>query len=157
METLAPAPACRHNRIRVETRHPAEFIDLTDRIHASISDTGIRDGLVNVQTLHTTTAILVNEHEPLLLADFAALLDRMAPQHAHYRHDDMATRTVNLAPGERANGHAHCRALLLPSSASLNVFDGRLQLGRWQRVFLVELDGPRDREVSVLVLGGVAR
>jgi secondary thiamine-phosphate synthase enzyme len=60
---------------------------------------------------------------------------------------------VNLAPGERPNGHAHCRALLMGSSASLNVAGGRLQLGRWQRVFLAELDGPRSREISVLVLG----
>jgi secondary thiamine-phosphate synthase enzyme len=157
METIAPAPACRHSRIRVETRHPTEFIDLTDRIDASVSASGIRDGLVNVQTLHTTTAILVNENEPLLLADIAAMLERMAPQHARYRHDDMASRTVNLAPGERPNGHAHCRALLLGSSASLNLAGGRLQLGRWQRVFLVELDGPRSRDVSVLVLGGDPR
>lgn len=157
METLAPAPACRHSRIRVETRCSTEFIDLTDRIEASISDTGIRDGLVNIHTLHTTTAILVNEHEPLLLADFAALLARMAPRHGVYRHDDMAARTVNLGPGERPNGHAHCRALLLGSSASLNLAGGRLQLGRWQRVFLVEMDGPRSREVSVLVLGAGSR
>jgi secondary thiamine-phosphate synthase enzyme len=154
METLAPAPACRHTRIRVETRYPTEFIDLTDRIDASVSASGIRDGLVNVQTLHTTTGIIVNEHEPLLLADFTALLGRMAPQDTLYCHDDMTARTVNLAPGERPNGHAHCRALLLGSSASLNLAGGRLQLGRWQRVFLVETDGPRSREVSVLVLGG---
>ena len=157
METLAPAQACRHTRIRVETRRPTEFIDLTDQIAASVSESGIRDGLVNVQTLHTTTAIIVNEHEPLLLADFAALLDRLAPRDAGYRHDDMDARTVNLAPGERPNGYAHCRALLLGSSALLNLAGGRLQLGRWQRVFLVEMDGPRSREVSVLVLGGDAR
>ena len=153
METLAPAPACRYSRIRVETRRSTEFIDLTDRIDASLSELGIRDGLVNVQTLHTTTGILVNENEPLLLEDFAALLARMAPQDAPYRHDDMTVRTVNLAPGERRNGHAHCRALLLGPSVSLNISAGRLQLGRWQRVFLVEMDGPRPREVSVLVLG----
>jgi secondary thiamine-phosphate synthase enzyme len=157
METLAPAPVCCHTRIRIETRRPTEFIDLTDRIHAIVRDTGIRDGLVNVQTLHTTTAIVVNEHEPLLLADFTALLGRMASERALYRHDDMSTRTVNLAPGERSNGHAHCRALLLGSSAMLNVAGGRLQLGRWQRVFLVELDGPRCRDVSVLLLGGSTR
>ena len=156
METLAPAPACRHSRIRVETRRSTEFIDLTDQIAATVSDTGIRDGMVNIHTLHTTTAIIVNEHEPLLLADVAALLERMAPQNAGYRHDDMDTRTVNLAPGERPNGHAHCRALLLGSSTMLNLAGGRLQLGRWQRVFLVEMDGPRSREVSVLVLGGDA-
>jgi secondary thiamine-phosphate synthase enzyme len=64
---------------------------------------------------------------------------------------------VNVAADERPNGHAHCRALLLPSSASLNVVDGRLQLGTWQRVFLVELDGPRDREVSLLAFGEFAQ
>ena len=153
METLAPAPACRHSRIRVETSRSAEFIDLTDRIAATVADTGIRDGLVNVQSLHTTAAILVNEHEPLLLLDFAALLARIAPEDGFYRHDDMAARAVNLAPGERPNGHAHCRALLMGLSASLNLAGGRLQLGRWQRVFLVEMDGPRSREISLLVLG----
>ena len=130
-----------------------EFIDLTARIEALAAEAGIHAGLVNIQSLHTTTAIVVNEHEPLLLADFDALLARAAPRDAPYRHDDMDVRTVNLAPGERPNGHAHCHALLLGSSASLNFADGRLQLGRWQRVFLVELDGPRVREVSVLVLG----
>ena len=156
METLAPAPACRHSRIAVETRQPTEFIDVTDRIDAIVSATGIRDGLVNIHTLHTTTAIVVNEHEPLLLTDLAALLARLAPGHGFYRHDDLDARTVNLAPGERANGHAHCRALLLGSSVLLNLAGGRLQLGRWQRIFLVELDGPRSREVSVQILGGLA-
>jgi secondary thiamine-phosphate synthase enzyme len=108
---------------------------------------------VHVQTRHTTTAVVVNEHEPLLLADFAALLSGIAPRDADYRHDDMRARTVNLAPGERANGHAHCRALLLGSSVMLNVANGALQLGCWQRLFFVELDGAREREVSILLLG----
>ena len=156
METLVSAATCHHARIRVMTERSMEFIDLTDRIEAVAARAGIHAGLVNVQTLHTTTAIVVNEHEPLLLADFRALLTRTAPRDEPYRHDDMDVRTVNLAPGERANGHAHCHALLLGSSASLNFADGRLQLGRWQRVFLVELDGPRVREVSILVLGEAA-
>jgi secondary thiamine-phosphate synthase enzyme len=157
METFAPAPACRHSRIRVETRDATEFIDLTDRIEAGVRTSGIRDGLVSVHTLHTTTEIVVNEHEPLLLEDFRTLLARLVPEDRPYRHDDMASRTVNLAPGERPNGHAHCRALLLPSSALFNLVDGRLQIGRWQRVFLVELDGPRPRDVSMQIVGAAAR
>jgi secondary thiamine-phosphate synthase enzyme len=160
METLVSAAVsattCSHARIRVMTERSMEFIDLTERIEAVAARAGIHAGLVNVQTLHTTTAIVVNEHEPLLLADFRALLSRAAPRDEPYRHDDMDVRTVNLAPDERPNGHAHCHALLLGSSASLNFADGRLQLGRWQRVFLVELDGPRVREVSILVLGAAA-
>jgi secondary thiamine-phosphate synthase enzyme len=157
MATLALAATSRHTRLRITTRREMEFIDLTEQIEALVTDAGIRSGLANIQSLHTTTSIVVNEHEPLLLGDFAAVLEKAAPRHTHYDHDDMSIRTVNLAPGERANGHSHCRALFLPTSVLLNVADGRLQLGRWQRVFLVELDGPRVREVSVLFIGESVR
>ena len=76
----------------------------------------------------------------------AGLLDRLAPTAAEYRHDDMTIRRVNLTPGEPANGYSHCRALLLGASETLNVVDGQLDLGRWQRVFLVELDRDKGRE-----------
>lgn len=157
MHTFMPAPVCRQTTLRIATRQATEFIDVTAQLEALVSEADLESGFVNVQTLHTTTAVVVNEHEPLLLADFHALLERLSPIGARYRHDDMDARTVNLAPGERPNGHAHCRALLLPSSAYLNVVDGRLRLGRWQRVFFVELDGPRARELSVVFLGNAAR
>jgi secondary thiamine-phosphate synthase enzyme len=153
METLARTATYRHTRIRIETRNPTEFVDLTDRIEALVSHARLDSGLVNIQTLHTTTAIVVNEHEPLLLNDIATLLERAAPEDGFYRHDNVSLRTVNCVLGERPNGHSHCRALLLGPTACLNVANGRLQLGRWQRVFLVELDGPRTREVSVLLVG----
>jgi len=101
----------------------------------------------------STSGIVVNEHEPLLLGDFQRLLEEAAPCDGRYRHDDLLIRTVNLTDAERPNGHAHCRALFLPSSTCLNVFKGRLVLGRWQRVFFVDLDGPREREISLLVYG----
>lgn len=157
MDTLAPGSTCRHTKLAVTTTRPTEFIDLTSRLERLVAEAGLRFGFLNVQTLHTTTSIVINEHEPLLLADFAALLERAAPDAAAYRHDDKTARTVNVTADERNNGHAHCRALLLSPSACLNVIDGRLQLGRWQRIFLAELDGPRPREISVLVLGEAAR
>ena len=153
METLSSASICRHTRMHLSTCHPTEFIDVTDQLQSFVADCGLRVGIINVQTLHTTTGIVVNEHEPLLLGDFQAFLEETAPCDGRYRHDDAALRIVNLTEQERANGHAHCRALLLPSSAALNVSRGRLVLGRWQRVFFVELDGPRERDVSLLVYG----
>ena len=153
METLSPASACRHSRLQITTRQPTEFVDLTDRLQRLVADAAIGVGILNVQTLHTTTAVVVNEHEPLLLADFRAVLEAGAPDDGRYRHDDLALRTVNLTDEERPNGHAHCRALVLPTSVCLNISGGRLVLGRWQRVFFVELDGARDREISVLVFG----
>jgi len=156
-ETLAPAPVCRHHHIRITTDRPTEFVDLTDTIQAFVAESGVISGMVNVQTLHTTAAIVVNEHEPLLLTDFTSLLERAAPVDRPYRHDDLTRRTVNLTLGERINGHAHCRALLLSPSACLNVVGSRLQLGRWQRVFLAELDGPQVRDLSLVIVGDTRR
>jgi secondary thiamine-phosphate synthase enzyme len=153
MPTVAPSPTCRHTTIRIDTEHPTQFIDLTDDLEGFVAASGINSGLLNVQSLHTTAAIVVNEHEPLLLGDMAGLLERLAPVDEVYRHDNITLRTVNCVIGEPPNGHSHCRALLLGASTALNVVGGHLQLGRWQRVFLVELDGPRTRDISLLLLG----
>jgi secondary thiamine-phosphate synthase enzyme len=157
MDTLTPLSTHRHAHVRVATAKPTEFIDVTEQVEALIAATGLRSGLVNIQTLHTTTAVVVNEHEPLLLADFASLLESAAACDDVYKHDDVGLRAANVVLGERPNGHAHCRALLLNTSVCLNVAEGRLQLGRWQRIFFVELDGPRTRELSILVMGESAR
>src|SRR5688572_24464606 len=153
MQTVAPSQTCHHTTIRIDTEHPTQFIDLTSDLEAFVTTSGIQWGLLNIQALHTTAAIVVNEHEPLLLMDMTGLLERLAPIAALYRHDNITLRTVNCMLGEPPNGHSHCRALLLGSTAALNVIDGEIQLGRWQRVFLVELDGPRTRDISLLLLG----
>ena len=153
METLVHSSVFRQTTIRFDTQQPTQFIDLTDELNAFVAGAGIQIGLINVQGLHTTTALIVNEHDPLLLSDVAALLDRLAPQDGFYRHDNVGLRTSNCVLGDRPNGHSHCRSLLLASSVTLNIACGRLQLGTWQRVFLVELDGPRTRSVSVVLIG----
>ena len=157
METLAPAFIYRHTKVRIATERPTEFIDLTESLQELLAESRIVTGFLNVQSLHTTAAIVVNEGEPLLHKDFECLLHNIAPDDAPYRHDDETIRTVNLSPGERPNGSSHCKALLLGSSACLNVLGGRLLLGRWQRVFLAELDGPRARDISVLLMGEAAQ
>jgi secondary thiamine-phosphate synthase enzyme len=156
METLTAA-STRPGTIHIATTTATQFIDLTDRLERFVAESGLRTGILNIQTLHTTTAIVVNEHEPLLLMDFKALLAAAAPADQRYRHDDTAVRTVNVSDGEPPNGHSHCRALLLPTSVCLNVNGGRILLGRWQRVFFVELDGPRERQISVLTVGETGR
>ena len=155
MQTVAPGQTCRHTTIRIDTECPTQFVDLTSDLKAFVAASDVQSGLLNVQSLHTTAAIVLNEHEPLLLTDMAGLLERLAPVDAVYRHDNVTLRTVNCVLAEPPNGHSHCRALMLGSTAALNIVDGELQLGRWQRVFLVELDGPRTRDVSLLLLGNV--
>ena len=77
----------------------------------------------------------------------------MAPRSAPYRHNDLQARRFQVPPDERPNGHSHARALLLGMSVGLNITDGEIHLGEFQRIFLVELDGVRKRSVSILVLG----
>jgi secondary thiamine-phosphate synthase enzyme len=143
----------RHIVVPFETRQPLEFIDVTACLSHAIHEVGLTDGLVVAQTRHTTTGLLINEHEPLLLEDFEALFERLAPVAAYYAHDDFIRRTVNLTPGERRNGHAHCRAAMLRTSESVPVAGGALTLGRWQRVLLVDFDGGQQRELSLTLIG----
>jgi secondary thiamine-phosphate synthase enzyme len=149
MNTLS-LQADRHALIRILTERSTQFVDLTDEVQAIVERSGVDVGLVNVQSMHTTTAIVVNEHEPLLLEDVGLMLEFVASRHGRYRHD---RRPEAQAAGERINGFAHCRSVLLGTSACLNVAGGRLVLGRWQRLFLAEFDGPQPREISVVVCG----
>ncbi|MBI3932825.1 MAG: YjbQ family protein [Acidobacteria bacterium] len=144
--------------VELRTDRRRQFIDVTELVAERVRRSGVRDGVACVQTLHTTTALLVNENEPLLLEDVARLLDRLAPEDVRYAHDDLdrrrvGPRAVALPADEPENGEAHCKAVVLPASAALTIADGRLLLGRWQSVFLVELDGPRNRTLSIVVLG----
>jgi secondary thiamine-phosphate synthase enzyme len=142
--------------VTLRTQARRQFIDVTELVAERVRRSGIREGLVSVQSHHTTTAVVVNEDEPLLLGDFDRLLDRLCPADVAYGHDDLARRSEVTAE-ERPNGASHCRSLLLGSGQTLHVSGGVLRLGRWQRLLLVELDGPRSRTVSIVVLGGGAR
>jgi len=130
-----------------------EFIDITSDVLRAVSAAGIAQGSVTVFSRHTTAAVKINENEPLLLEDMACFLRRAAPEDDTYRHNDFTVRTENMTEDECPNGHAHCQHLLLAASETIPVCDGKPLLGRWQRVFLVELDHPRPREVVIQVQG----
>jgi len=139
--------------IEFQTKEALEFIDFTDKIEEFVKESQIKDGLVNIQILHTSAALIVNENEPLLLEDFKENLKKTAPKDLVYQHNDLTKRTVNVCPDECLNGHSHCRAIHLLVSATLNLIDGKLQLGQWQRIFLIELDRSRERKVQIQIIG----
>ena len=144
------------NRVEFATTRTTEFVDITDRIRDEVRRAGLRDGRVHLQSMHTTVGLAINENEPLLLNDFQGLLERLAPAGAGYEHDDF-TRRFDIALDEPVNGHAHCRQLLLSAFATLLVEEGELVLGRWQSVFAVELDGPRERQLALQLDGNFDR
>ncbi len=155
MPRVAEAPAgtqVRHLVVSVVTRDPVEFVDITPALARVVEGLGLRDGVLTVYTRHTTTGLLINEHEPLLFSDLQAMFGRLVPEEGPFAHDDFERR-VNLTPGERRNGWAHCRAALLRTSESIPVADAQLSLGRWQRVLLVEFDGGQRREIAVTLQG----
>lgn len=152
-ESLTAVMRVHHETLQLETTSGVQFIDITDQIAEIVTASGILNGWVNIQTQHTTTAIIINEHEPLLLEDMRDLLERFAPQEHAYRHNDFSIRTVNMQPDEQPNGHSHCRALFLRASETVNVLNGKMNMGKWQRLFFVELDCPRQRNISVMIMG----
>ncbi len=130
-----------------------EFIDITQEVKDVLERSGIREGSVLVFTRHTTAAIEINEDEPLLMEDLKQFLLRIAPRDGDYKHNDFFIRTANMTEDECPNGHAHCQHLLLGTSETIPVVDSELLLGRWQRIFLIELDRPRERQVFIQVQG----
>jgi len=138
-----------HAELEVHTRSRRETHDITDAVARVVRESGIRDGLVHVASLHTTAAVTVNEHEPRLMQDLLDWLHRIAPAGAGWRHDGLAA----TLPGEPANTDAHLAAMLLGRGHGLPVAGGAPVLGTWQRIVFVELDGPRHRRVHVTVSG----
>lgn len=140
----------------VRTVARGEFVDLTEDVDRVVARSGVRDGMVVVYSPHTTCAVLINELERGFIEDFRDLLEDLVPVDRPYRHDDLSIRTQNLEddPHDVPNGWAHVRgSLLATASQTVPVAEGRLLLGRWQRIFLVELDRARERRVLIQVVG----
>jgi secondary thiamine-phosphate synthase enzyme len=141
-------------RLAFETIAPLQLVDITDDVIETVRGTGVRDGMVTVVSRHTTMAVRIQEREPLLLNDLLNFLRRLAPANVHYQHNDFRVRTHHMHDDESPNGHSHCLQFLLGTSESVPVMDGELVLGEWQRLFAVELDGPRPkREVLIHIVG----
>lgn len=128
--------------LQVETGEPIDIIDITDDLEATLESLPDH-GLVSVSVHHTTAGIVVNEAEARLLDDLADWLDRVVDTDTTYRHDRIDD-----------NARAHLQASLLGSTASLPIHDGRIDRGTWQRLLLVDCDGPRTRRLSVTVIPG---
>ncbi len=142
--------------LEFQTKEELDFIDFTDKVQEFVESSKIGNGIINIQTMHTTAPLLLNENEPLLLEDFKNHLEKVSPKELEYNHNDFTKRTINMCNSECKNGHSHCRALHLPSTITLNIIEGKLQLGKWQRIFLIELDSSRLRKLQMQVLGNYA-
>jgi secondary thiamine-phosphate synthase enzyme len=125
----------------LRTTAKRQMIDLTTRVAAIVAETQVDEGLCNVYVTHATAAIVVNENDdPNVCVDVLDLLDRLIPAGV-WRHDKVD-----------GNAASHIQATILGPSETIPIRGGKLLLGTWQAVMLVELDGPRDRRIVVTTL-----
>jgi secondary thiamine-phosphate synthase enzyme len=133
---------------RTWSRHlPAEFgvWDITPDTVSLADDSSVRNGTLTLQAVGSTAAITTIEYEPGALADLHRALQALAPAEAHYAHND------RWGDG---NGFSHVRSALLKTGVSLPIIEGRLALGTWQQIVVINLDNrDRDREVVAIVMG----
>jgi secondary thiamine-phosphate synthase enzyme len=134
--------------ITIQTGHSQEFLDVTKRVRDVIARSEIRNGMLIVNSLHTTMALFMNEFQSALIHDLGEALQRLVPRRDGYRHDD-----PRFSDCDRGNGHAHLRATLLGRSVAVAVADGEPALGTYESLIIAELDGPRTRTLGVQVMG----
>ena len=132
----------------VETGHRLEIFDLTERVMALVHGLGVREGIVNLFSMHTTCTVFINEFQGALIADIKSFLESTVAHDADWLHNDPAHSDC-----DRLNADSHLRAILLGHSLTLQVSGGEIVLGQWQRLLMAELDGPRTRTLRVQVMG----
>ena len=139
--------------LTVTPRTSPDLVDITATVQQVVERSQVLHGQVFLFSSHTTATVVVNEDEPLLREDICDFLERLASSTAAYRHDNMSIRTENLILDHGRNAHAHLKCLALGSSVTLPVLHGKLALGAWQRIFVLEMDAPKPRTVRVQVCG----
>ena len=125
--------------LRVTTSARTSVHPIGRQIQAALDGQDVADGLLLVSVPHTTCAVTLNEPEPGLLDDLARALEHLVPWRGSYTHNR----------GSEDNAAAHVRAALLGHQLLVPIADGRLQVGVWEDVLLVECDGPRTRTVEI--------
>ncbi|MFH1222557.1 MAG: secondary thiamine-phosphate synthase enzyme YjbQ [Candidatus Micrarchaeota archaeon] len=124
------------------TRSRVEFVRITEQINDVIFRSGIKDGLVLINPMHITAAVIVNDDEEGLKRDFVRVLQRLVPYEERYEHN----------VGED-NAASHIWRQLMGHQVVMSVKGGKLELGRWEQIFYCEFDGQRTKKVLVKILG----
>jgi len=126
--------------LHVPTSQRVDFVDITHRVQALVSETQVQQGLVTVYVPHTTCGITINEHaDPDVVRDIQGRLAELVPYNRGYHHRE-------------GNADSHIKTSILGSSETVIIENGRLVLGTWQGIFLCDFDGPRQRKVFVKIM-----
>jgi len=132
-------------RISLKTKGEVDMVDITAEVVGVLQNRQIKNGMATIFVPGSTAAVTTIEYEPGLLADFPSMLEKIAPRNAVYEHEKR---------WHDGDGHSHVRASLIGPSLTVPIKDGKLTLGTWQQLVLVELDTrSRSREFIVQIIG----
>jgi secondary thiamine-phosphate synthase enzyme len=130
---------------QIKSKSENDIIEITDEVTKTVKESKIQNGAVVVFVVGSTAAITTIEYEPGLQKDFPEMLSRLAPKDIEYAHDNT---------WHDGNGHSHVRASLIGPGITIPFVEGRLTLGTWQQIVLIEMDtGPRERKIILQVIG----
>lgn len=130
------------------TNDRLQLLNITERINDIVQKSGVRDGIVHLQSLHTTSAVFINEWQDALLHDVRTFFEEIVEGDAYFRHNDPA-----YSDCERHNADSHMRGMLMGQTLCLQVRNASVLLGTWQSIIFAEFDGPRSRSMAVQVSG----
>jgi thiamine phosphate synthase YjbQ (UPF0047 family) len=165
----------KYTQIQKKTHPGISVWDVTPDIRQAVEDAGVKEGFVNVINQHTTTAVTINEFESRLVDDVRQYLLKLAPPTDPYLHNDLHLRPQGEVDTQKVlnngwdisdpevleawraqepvNAHSHLLGMLLGNSETIPISDGKLCIGQWQSVMLVDIDGPRTRNLGIQVVG----
>jgi secondary thiamine-phosphate synthase enzyme len=128
----------------IETPHRREYVNITPQVQQCLEESGIREGLVLVNSMHITSSVFINDDESGLHQDFEVWLEKLAPEkpHSQYRHN-----------GFEDNADAHMKRQLMGREAVVAVTNGKLDFGTWEQIFYGEYDGKRRKRILVKIIG----
>jgi len=148
VETVTGAYQVVSTTIKINTEGREELYNLSKTVRDFVKSSGIRAGIVNVASLHTTSAIFINEWQDALVHDVKSYLSSLISKDSYYRHNDPAWSDC-----DRHNADSHLRSLMLGMNLNLQITDSDVVLGEWQSIIMAELDGPRERTLRIQVMG----
>jgi secondary thiamine-phosphate synthase enzyme len=130
------------------TSERMQLLNITDRMNDLVRKSGVRDGIIHLQSLHTTTAVFLNEWQDALIGDVKEFFDGVVEQNQYYRHND-----PEFSDCERRSADSHLRGMLMGQTLSLQIRNAAVLLGTWQSIVFAEFDGPRSRSLAVQISG----
>ncbi|MBI2671290.1 YjbQ family protein [Candidatus Woesearchaeota archaeon] len=125
--------------VTINTKNNEEIVDITEKVERLVKESNLNEGICTIFVKHTTASIIINENwDPSVGKDLLELLEEIAPKHKAYSHND-------------GNAHSHLKSAILGTSVTIPILNNELQLGRWQDIFLIEFDGPKERKIIVQI------